>query len=377
MLLSAKREIVFAVNFPRFTFYSSTTRLRSWKYSRVNAPLRPPPTDHTSRCASALFFMYASFGRVLDDGWKGARLPVVLTMAPRLTIIVLCALCSLYVTHAGPSNYTEALLTESQNRQGHCCRTLLDLRSRFPTLSHAVTATILSRFTFVARNSQSFGTLPRCECTDAAETSLLVRFGFWKLPFRYTDAAYQEQECAQVIQDPVVLIPVIRPANHFGHQMSTIVTALAAIKLYLGGHGLDITKIPVMLTYQDGPRATVNPNIRGVLVALGFNNTITLDTSLGEHYCVLFSHGWQLRDETSKSQVLKTSRYAFAKHCSSAMGGTGSITKTKMVSGTTAFTAGRESCRTQTLSCCTSLRLCGNGSVWKRLCRTHAQEHKR
>jgi hypothetical protein len=201
-----------------------------------------------------------------------------------LAVLLNAALCLLRVTSATrvTPNYTEAWLAESHGEYTeNCCTTPLDLRASFPTLSYDVTATILSRFTLVARDSQSSGTVQRCGCAKNTTTSSLeVRLGFWKVPFRYTHAAYDQQdECAQIFHKPVIILPVINPSDHFGHQMSTIVTALAAVKLHLGLHGLDITKSPVLFTYQDGPLATLNPNIRGVLLALGFANTTALDNS--------------------------------------------------------------------------------------------------
>jgi hypothetical protein len=197
-------------------------------------------------------------------------------MAVRRTISVLlyAVLCSLCAAH---NDYKEAFLAESHTNADPCCRTVLDLRSSFPSLTHAVTGTILSRFTLVAQDSQSYGTLQRCPCTPAEESSLELRFGFWRVPFRFTDVAYQEHECAVTFHEPVVLIPVATPSLHFGHQMSTIVTALAAVKLHLGKNGLDITKFPVWCTYENGEPGGLNPNIRGILLALGFSNMTVLE----------------------------------------------------------------------------------------------------
>jgi hypothetical protein len=290
-------------------------------------------------------------------------------MAARVVIsvllrVVLCALLCATTSYAGP-NYTEALLKESQNNPEYCCQTPLDLHSQFPRLTHAMSATILSRLTFVGPESldsqQISGSLQRCKCTSGDESSLDVRLGMWrKAPFRYTNEAYAEQDCVTTFDDPVVLIPVVHPADHFGHQMLTIIPALTTVKIFLETRGLDITRFRVVFVHVTGRPSPLNPNANSVLLALGFSNTTTLekppskqtsppliacDTCSNAHLVgkrVLLRVIDNLASLLGR-QVLATSRYAFAKHLWSVMDGMGSITRTKMES-TTAITPGRESC---------------------------------
>jgi hypothetical protein len=127
----------------------------------------------------------------------------------------------------------------------------------FPQLSHALTGTILSRFTLVGPDQPDVVTflasVQRCDCTNAADESQEVRLGFWNVRFRYTSAAFKEHDCFRTFHLPVVLIPRIPPSTHFGHQMLTIIPALAAVKLFMLHHGgLDITKLPLVFVDRTG-----------------------------------------------------------------------------------------------------------------------------
>jgi hypothetical protein len=183
-----------------------------------------------------------------------------------LVLLLTLVTSSLCVTHTAFTDYEEALQTnkfaESQTRPEYCCRTPLDLRSMFPQLSHDVTATILSMFSLSGPDHPGpyalglttvdfMAKMQRCQCTNyGADISLEARLGFWKVPFlytnNYTDATHMERDCIKTFHEPVVLIPRIPPPEHFGHQLLTIVPPLAAVKLYLQQHGLDITRLQVV-----------------------------------------------------------------------------------------------------------------------------------
>jgi hypothetical protein len=223
----------------------------------------------------------------------------------RTVLVLVLIRSSLCVTHTAFTNYAEALQSNTaeslQTRPGYCCRTPLELHSMFPQLSHDVTATILSMFSLVGPDHPGpyatglpldfMARMQRCECTNyGAETSLDVRLGFWKVPFRYvsnyTNVTTMGRDCVRTIVEPVVLIPRIPPPEHFGHQLLTIVPPLAAVKLYLEQHGLDITKLQVVFLDITGRPTNLCPNARDVLLALGFSNMTTLAENPSKHRAV-------------------------------------------------------------------------------------------
>jgi hypothetical protein len=181
-------------------------------------------------------------------------------------VLIPFSLCATTTHRSSFTNCTKALFEDASEHQKnpiatHCCRTPLDLRSMFPQLSHSVTATIVSRITLVGPKYDPddqpatvtlLGSMQRCDCTKAEDTFLTVQVGFWKVPFRYTKAAFKEDECVETFHEPVILIAKIPPSTHFGHQMLTVIPALAAVKMYMEQEGTDITKLPVVFVDQTG-----------------------------------------------------------------------------------------------------------------------------
>jgi hypothetical protein len=218
------------------------------------------------------------------------------TVLVLVLVLVLARSSVCRVTQIPFINYEEAFQTnlsaESQTRPSDCCRTPLDLHSMFPQLSYGVTATILSMFSLVGpdhpgpialgqTNVDFMAKVQRCECTNSGiDISLEARFGFWKVPFlythNYTSTKHMARDCVQTFDEPVVLIPRIPPPEHFGHQLLTIIPPLAAVKLYLEQHALDITRFPLVFMDMTGRPTTLCPNARALLLALGFSNMTTL-----------------------------------------------------------------------------------------------------